>query len=221
MAGLSRVLHHWSLDPFSRQARIAAAEKGIKLRLREERAWDGRQDFLALSPEGRTPVLVEGVGPGRTVIAGARALLEYFEEIAPEPTLLPGSASMRAEARRLADWFDRKYDAEVNATLAFELADKRMMGLGQPSRKRVAEGRANLQNHLHYITQLAEGRGFLAGEAFSIADIAAVAHLSGLEALGALNWRGHAAGERWWRLVTSRESVAPLLEETAPETVAA
>ncbi len=219
MPGLNRTLHHWTLDPFSRQARIAAAEKGIRLRLREERVWDGRQAFLDLSPEGRTPVLVEGVGAGRLVIAGARALLEYWEETVPEPTLLPGSASVRAEARRLADWFDRKFDAEVNAFLLNELVDRRLLGSEEPDAERLARGRAALGNHLHYINQLAEGRGFLAGSELSIADIAAAGHLSCLAVLGELDWSGHAAAAAWWRRLITRESCSEVAGEALRDQV--
>lgn len=217
MAGLKRTLHHWRLDPFSRQARIAAGEKGLRLRLREERIWDGRQDFLALSPEGRTPVLVEGVGPGRTVIAGARALLEYLEETIPEPSLLPGGASARAEARRLADWFDRKFDAEVNARLVFEHFDKQMMGLGEPDADVVSRGREALDGHMHYVNQLTGGRGFLAGESFSLADVAAAAHFSCVQAVHTLDWAGHGAADRWWQRICARDSVARLLADPPVE----
>lgn len=217
MAGLKRTLHHWRLDPFSRQARIAAAEKRVRLRLREERVWDGRQDFLALSPEGRTPVLVEGVGPGRTVIAGARALLEYLEETIPEPSLLPGGASARAEARRLADWFDRKFDAEVKAKLVYEHVDKRMMGLGAADAGIIDEGAEALDAHLHYVAQLAGGRGFLAGAQFSLADVAAAAHLSCVAMVADVDWDAYPAAGRWWRLVSARESVGRVLADAPPE----
>lgn len=215
MAGLVRVLHHWRLDPFSRQARIAAGEKGLRLRLREERVWDGRQDFLALSPEGRTPVLVEGIGPGRTVIAGARALLEYLEETAPQPSLLPGAASTRAEARRLADWFDRKFDAEVINRLVYEQVDKRMMGLGAPDRETLKAGEDALAAHLHYINQLAGGRGYLAGDAFSLADVAGAAHISCVAAVQAIDWSGSPAAKAWWDRVSARPGVEPLFRDEA------
>lgn len=209
-------LHHWVLDPFSRQARLAAAEKGLRLRLREERVWDGRQDFLALNPAGETPVLTTGARPGRLVIVGARALLEFLEETAPTPTLLPGDAAARAEARRLADWFDRKYDAEVNATLLYELVEKRLTGQGPPDPARVAAGRAALVRHLDYLGQLVADRGWLAGPAFSLADVAAAGHVSCLAVLEEVDWARSPPARAWWDRVRRRLSMMTLTEEASP-----
>ncbi len=206
MSEPARTLHHWAFDPFSRQARIAAAEKGLRLRLKEERVWDGRQDFLALNPAGETPVLVEGSGPGRRVIAGARALVEYWEEIRPNPPLLPGNAVQRAEARRLAHWFDRKFDAEVNAALLYEIVDKRMTRQGPPDPARLDYGRAALAQHLAYVGYLADDRPWLAGPHYSLADVAAFAHLSCLDAVGEIPWSQHPAAQRWWEKMRSRTS---------------
>jgi len=173
-----RTLYHWRLDPFSRQARIALAEKGMRARLVEEHVWDGRQDFLALNPAGATPVLVVEPGQRRTAVVGARALLEYLEEIQPDPPFLPRGAPERAEARRIAHWFDRKFDAEVNAFLLFEKIEKKVTGGGSPDAGAIREGRENLKRHLAYVSQLAEARGWLAGDKMTIADIAGAAHLS-------------------------------------------
>lgn len=211
-----RTLFHWTLDPFSRQVRIAAAEKGMKLRLREERVWDGRQDFLALNPAGATPVLVIEPGVRREVIVGARALLEYLEETTPQPPLLPRRPADRAEARRLADWFDRKYDAEVNATILFEKIEKRMTGQGAPDPAVIREGLEHLFKHLRYVGQLASQRGHLAGEELSLADVAAAAHLSCVDYLGEIDWDAHPAARQWYRRVKARPSFAALLADTLP-----
>jgi glutathione S-transferase len=178
-----RTLHHWVLDPFSRQARLAIAEKGLRVRLKEEHVWDGRQDFLALNPAGTTPVPVEQGAP-KVVIVGARAILEFLEETAPEPALLPKSPVERAEARRLADWFDRKFDAEVNARLLHEKVEKIVTAQGAPSARAIREGRDALRRRRHYIAQLTDARGWLAGERLSIADVAGAAHLSCIDHLG-------------------------------------
>ncbi|MCG8443331.1 MAG: glutathione S-transferase family protein [Caulobacterales bacterium] len=209
-------LYHWRLDPFSRQARIAAGEKGVRMRLKEERVWDGRQAFLALNPAGSTPVLVVEPGAGRTVVVGARALLEYLEETEPDPPLLPAAPAARAEARRLADWFDRKYDAEVNAAILHERVERLVTGQGAPDGDALAQGREALARHLHYVSQLAEDRGGLAGERFGLADLAAAAHLSVADYLGEVDWDAFPAAARWYEGVKSRPSFRPLLEDRLP-----
>lgn len=211
-----RMLHHWRLDPFSRQARLALAEKRMKARLVEERVWDGRQDFLALNPAGTTPVLVLDPGPLRTIVVGSRAILEFLEEVEPEPALIPGRPAERAEARRIADWFDRKYDAEVNSTLLFETIAKRMMGQGAPAAGALAAGREALRRHVGYVSQLAEGRGWLAGDRFTIADIAAAAHLSCADYLGAVAWSEHLHARLWYDRVQARPSFQTLAGDMLP-----
>ncbi|MGD2131579.1 MAG: glutathione S-transferase family protein [Maricaulaceae bacterium] len=207
-----RTLHHWVLDPFSRQVRIAFAEKGLRVRLKEERVWDGRQDFLALNPAGETPVLVESGAP-RVVIVGARAILEYLEETKPEPPLLPTGPVERAEARRLADWFDRKFDAEVNAKLMVEKVDKKLTGQGAPNARAIRAGHEAMKLHLHYVAQLAEARGYLAGDRFTIADVAGAAHLSCIDYLGEADWDAFPMAKAWWRKVRARASYKALCED--------
>ena len=88
---LVRTLHHFPLDPASRQARLALAEKKLPFELQEVRYWERPPGFLALNPAGLTPVLVEQNGDERVVICESRAILEHLEEVCPEPNMLgPG-----------------------------------------------------------------------------------------------------------------------------------
>jgi glutathione S-transferase len=207
-----RTLHHWVLDPFSRQARLAIGEKGLRCRLRKEHVWDGRQDFLALNPAGTTPVLVDQTAP-RVVIVGARAILEYLEETSPDPALLPAEPVARAEARRLADWFDRKFDAEVNAHLLFEKVEKKITGQGAPDSRAIREGRDHLKWHLQYVAKLVHARGWLAGDRLTIADIAGAAHLSCIDYLGDVDWDAAPLAREWYERMRARPSYRPLLDD--------
>ncbi len=204
-------LYHWRFDPFSRQIRLALAEKGLRVRLVEERVWDGRQGFLALNPAGATPVLVAGrAGARRLAIVGCRAGLEFLEDTEPAPPLLPADPGARAEARRLADWFDRKFDSEVNAFLLYELVERRITRQGGPDLALVAGGEAALRRHVAYVGQLAQGRGWLAGDAFTIADVAAAGHLSCVDALGRVDWDAAPAARGWWTRVRARPAYQAL-----------
>lgn len=55
-------------------------------------------EFLALNPQGLVPVLVDG---DRT-LTQSLAILEYLEELRPQPPLLPEAAADRAQVRSLA-----------------------------------------------------------------------------------------------------------------------
>lgn len=55
-------------------------------------------DYLAINPQGRVPVLVDG----DRVITQSLAIIEYLDETQREPALLPVDAAARAQARALA-----------------------------------------------------------------------------------------------------------------------
>ena len=55
-------------------------------------------DYTALNPQQLVPTLMHG----KTVITQSMAMLEYLEEIAPSPALLPADPASRAQVRALA-----------------------------------------------------------------------------------------------------------------------
>ncbi len=54
--------------------------------------------FLALNPQGLVPVLVDG----ERTLTQSLAIVEYLEEVRPQPPLLPEAAADRAQVRALA-----------------------------------------------------------------------------------------------------------------------
>jgi glutathione S-transferase len=208
-----RTLYHLWLSPFCRKVRIALSEKKLDFELRVEKLWERREEFLALNPACEVPVLVEGNG---AVLADSAAIVEYLDETYPEPPLLGRRPSARAEARRLAAWFDRKFGREVTRNLVDEKIMKRFLGLGEPNSTAIRAGGANIHVHLDYIAYLTEERRWLAGNDFSIADITAAAHLSCVDYLGDVPWEQHDAAKDWYARVKSRPSFRPLLPDHIP-----
>ncbi|MFW5659826.1 MAG: glutathione S-transferase family protein [Oceanicaulis sp.] len=211
-----RVLHHWPLDPWSRQVRLALAEKQLSFELESWRFWESPEGLLALNPAGLPPVLEDDAPGGRVRVAEARAILEYLEEIKPDPALLPGSPADRAEARRIAHWFDRKFDAEVNAFLLHEKLEKRMQGLGAPDMEAIRAGRDFLRWHLDYMTGLLDVRDGLAGPRFTLADLAAAAHLSCIDYLGDVPWDDFPPAKAWYERIKCRPAFRGLLADRLP-----
>lgn len=207
-----RILHHWPLDPWSRQVRLALAEKQLKFELELVRFWDDPDAVTALNPAGLPPVLVDG----DHVVAEARAILEYLEETTPEPALLPGGPAERAECRRIAQWFDRKFDAEVNAFLLHEKLEKRVQGLGAPDMEAIRAGKDYLRWHLDYISGLLEVRDGLAGPRWTLADLVAAAHLSCIDYLGDVPWADFPPARDWYQRIKCRPSFRALLADRLP-----
>lgn len=95
------VLHgYWRSSPTWR-VRVALAWKGLAYRVSPVNIVAGEQlepEHLALNPQGRVPVLVaDGV-----VLTQGPAILEWLEEVAPSPPLLPADPLGRARVRAIA-----------------------------------------------------------------------------------------------------------------------
>lgn len=209
-------LLHFTLDPYSRRARLALAEYGEACVLAEERPWAPTQSLFDLNPSGTLPVLVEENG---LAICGIEALSEYLEETRGSRfSLMAGSAFARAEIRRLIAWFDVKFYTEVTEPLVSEKAVRRFLtaeqGGGAPDMARVRQARLNLKSHLDYVAYLVEERSWLAGDDLSMADLAAAAHLSAIDYLGDVPWADHAVVKSWYQRIKSRPSFRVVLQDS-------
>jgi glutathione S-transferase len=207
-------LLHYPLCPFSRSIRLALAECAVEADLVEERPWEWRSEFVALNPAATLPVLItDASGP----IVGSYAISEYLGDTADERANrsfhpFPGDATAKAEARRVVDWFHRKFHDEVTSYLVEEKVFRRFgPRSASPDMEAMRAGHENLRYHLSYVGHLAETRSWLAGDAMSFADLAAAAHLSALDYLGEVPWEEHEPAKNWYALVKSRPSFRPLL----------
>ncbi len=208
-----RTLYHLPLDPGCRQIRILLGEKRLEVELKTEKIWERRESFLKLNPAGEVPVLIEEDG---TSIVGVAVAAEYLDEAHPEPPLIGANPLDRAETRRLVQWFDVKFRNEVSANLIEEKVMKRFLGLGQPNASAIRAGHQNIHYHLDYVAWLCDRRRWLAGESFSLADIAAAAHLSAIDYLGDVPWEDHAGANDWYSRVMSRPSLRAILADHMP-----
>ena len=73
-----------------------------------------------------------------------------------------------------------------------------------------------MKYHLDYIAWLSERRRWLAGDAFSLADVAAAAQLSAVDYLGDVPWEDYPEAKDWYARLKSRPSLRPLLADLIP-----
>lgn len=208
-----RMLYHLPLDPACRKIRILLGEKQLDFEPKSEKVWERRQSFLQLNPAGEVPVLIEEDG---TSIPDAQVIAEYLEEAYPEPALIGTTPLDRAETRRIANWFDVKFQREVTQNLLEEKMMKHFLGRGQPNAGAIRAGLKNIHHHLDYIGWLCERRRWLSGDNFSLADIAAAAHLSAIDYLDDVPWAAHPGAKDWYARVKSRPSLRPILSDLIP-----
>ena len=205
-------LFHVPLSPFCRKVRLSLAEKKIDVELVEERYWEQDPDFMRRNPSGKVPVLkIDDV-----MMAESAAICEYIEETRPEPPLMPKDPVARAEVRRLVGWFDDKFHHEVTSKLLYERVNKKMMKQGYPDSKNVKAGAKAIKYHLDYMTWLLDHRRWLAGDAMSLADFAAAAHLSALDYISDVDWNRSEVVKDWYAKIKSRPAFRNILADQVP-----
>ena len=211
-----RRLHHFVLSPFCRKVRLVLGEKKLTFELGPERPWEPSAELLALNPLRQVPVMIEESG---VVIADSNAIAEYFEEVHPQPALMPARPPERAEVRRLIAFFDQLFFTEVSGVLLREKVLKRFGGSQRgetsPDIAAIRAALDALRKHLAYVGDLGDKRGWLAGP-LSLADFTAAAHFSCIDYLGDIAWEAAPQAREWYARVKSRPCFRPLLQDHLP-----
>ncbi|MCB1387656.1 MAG: glutathione S-transferase family protein [Rhodobacteraceae bacterium] len=205
-------LYHQPLSPFCRKVRLTLAEKRIPFSLIDARYWEGDPEFQRMNPAGKVPVLRYE----NRSLSESQAICEFLDEVHPTPPLMPDDPAGRYEVRRMCAWFDDKFHAEVTSNLLYERVNKKIMGQGYPDSQKIKTGSSRIKYHLGYLTWLLEHRRWIAGNALSLADFAAAAHLSCLDYISDVDWDSAPAVKAWYATIKSRPSFRPLLSDQIP-----
>ncbi|HET7412732.1 MAG TPA: glutathione S-transferase family protein [Pararhizobium sp.] len=209
-------LHHHPMSAASRFVRLILGEYGFDAELIETEPWTRSREFLAMNPAGTLPVYVDD---SMRALSGATVISEFFDEthgvLKRERRLLAEDPFERAEIRRLVEWFLVKLETDVTRPLVRERVHKLTMppsrGGGAPDSKAMRTARANIKEHMKYVSWLAATRSWLAGERMSYADLAAGGALSALDYLGEIDWSEAPQAKDWYQRMKSRPSFRPLL----------
>ncbi len=194
--------------PNPRRARIFLAEKGLEdIEFEQVDVPSGAHrtdDFLARNPYGALPVLELDDG---SHIAETVAISRYFEEKYPEPALFGADAKEKAEVEM---WQRRVEDTIFNPALTYyhhateglgPLEEYQNVDWGQYNRKKTREALAKLEDQL-------EGREYIAGDRYSIADITALCGIDFAKLIGVEIPASSANLRRWYEHVSNRPSAA-------------
>ena len=172
-------LYDFALAPNPRRVRMFLAEKSIEIPMvqvntRERRQFD--EEFVAKNPLKAVPVLELDDG---TCIAESVAICRYFEEIQPQPALMGTDAKDKA----IVEMWNRRVElmgyaatAEIvrNSLPMFE--DRGLSGVpgGVPQIPALVErGKQTLGRFFNLLDVQLGANRFVAGPAFTIADITA------------------------------------------------
>lgn len=155
--------------PNPRRVRILAAEKGIELPSQQVSIPQREQkapEFVAKNPRGQTPILELDDG---TIIAESVAIMRYLEALNPEPPLFGSSPLEIAEI----EMWNRRVELVLMLPISAVWVHTHRFTAALPGRN--AEwGEANrprVEEAMRYFDSSLDGCEFLAGSAFSAADI--------------------------------------------------
>ncbi|MCU0964683.1 MAG: glutathione S-transferase [Burkholderiaceae bacterium] len=191
-------------SPYNEKVRWALDLKGVPHRRRSLLPGPHLATVRKLTGRTHTPVIL---ADGQAIDGSAR-ILQWLEARWPQPVLFPAEAAERAEAQRLQQWFDddltpRIRRAVLDALLHQPTAFAGVFGDGRPAWQRlvyaiavplaaplirkgngivgarsVDDGLRAAEDALNFVAQRAGADGYLAGKAFSLADLTAGATLA-------------------------------------------
>ncbi len=191
--------------PNPRRVRIFLAEKGIEVPIvpvdlgkLEHKA----PAFVAVNPLKQTPVLELDDG---TILTESIAICRYFEERHPEPPLFGTGAVARAQV----EMWQRRLEFGLLGTVAAvfrhlhpamaQMEVPQVAVWGETNRPKVMEFLSILDRHL-------EGRSFVCGEAYTVADITGLVALDFMKPAKLALPEDHENVRRWYARIAGRPS---------------
>ncbi len=194
-------LYEMTRAPNPRRVRIFLAEKGIEVPLVQVDMAKGEHkspQFLAKNPSGKIPVLELDDG---TCIAESVAICRYFEAVQPAPSLFgatPTAIGRIDMANRQLEFelFNQVGTSWVNGPIVAQMAPGRFKQNAQAK----AASDAAVPRFYERLDQLLASQQWMAGDAYSVADITALCCIDFATALVDLKpaaelsnlWRWHA-----------------------------
>jgi len=167
-----------SIGPNPRVVRIAMAEQGLSVETVTVdilKAENRQPDYLAMVPSGGTPALRLDDG---TVISEITAIVEYLDEQPGATRMVGNTPQERAETRMWARRIDL-YILEPMAN-AFRASEGRPMfapRMTLVSLEAAAELKAIAQEKLLWLDAQLQGRTWVCGDRYSMADILLLAFI--------------------------------------------
>lgn len=204
-------LFGFPLSPFVRKAHVIATEKGIAVESVLANPKAPSPEFAAASPFRKIPALQDG----DFCLSDSTAIVTYFDGLQPEPPIAPGDA--KAKARAI--WFEEFADT-ILAPASGKIVFNRFVApkvLGMAGDEEAAkQGEAELAPVLAYLESVAPEAGWLAGEAFSIGDVAVASVLKTLTYVIAIpDAAAHPRTAAWYARVTARPAWQTVAESEA------
>ncbi|MEO7654207.1 MAG: glutathione S-transferase family protein [Sphingomicrobium sp.] len=156
------------VSPYVRKVLACLTIKGVAYAVDPITPFFGNDDYAALSPLRRIPVLIDG----DFVISDSSVICAYVEEAFDGPPLLPADPKDRARARWLEEYADTRLGELIIWSLFYQKVVRPMVWGEAPDEARIAEAtERGIPEALDYLEGQAPAEGYLFGP-FGLADIA-------------------------------------------------
>jgi glutathione S-transferase len=187
--------------------RIFMAEKGIEIPLEQVDLLAGenrRQLYTDKNPAGQLPCLELDDG---SHLAETTAICEYLEEIQPEPPLIGATPEERAQTRM----WTRRIDLNIVEPLTNGFRFGEGLSIFQDRIHVIPQAaddlKATAREKLEWLNGLIEGREFMVGDRFTLADVLLFAFLEFGAAVGQPLDAKLENLQGWYTRVASRPSI--------------
>lgn len=189
---MARTLFLTLRSPYARKASMMLLEKGLPFERVVVDLANRSPEFVAASPIGKVPVLVEDDG---TTVSDSTVIAEYLEDRYPDVRLRGKGWEARLAVRQVEEYGDHLADQAVVLFFAKQRGDE--------AASKKSEG--VIARLLDLLDQSADATGGPFCGDFSYADCAVVSALGYLEARHGAGWRtGRENLTRWADIVGAR-----------------
>lgn len=156
----------FAVSNYYNKVKLALIEKGVPFE--EELNWAAKDEpTLACSPLGKVPFVRTPHGP----LCESQVIVEYLEDAYPQTPLMPADPFARAKVRELTAFLE----------IHLELVARRLYPqayFGATLEPALIEAtRRELERNAAAFARLARFSPYVAGDAFTLADCAAIVHL--------------------------------------------
>jgi glutathione S-transferase len=230
-------LYHVWTSTCSKKVRICFAEKGLDWESRIIKGGAARENlepwYLKINPNGVVPSLDHD---GRIVIESC-VILEYLDDVFPDPPLRPTDPVDRAAMRVWLEKSESVVHKNINVISHNRFAAARMAGLTDDEKLKIAERYPKLEMRTERLRRYRDGvsaeeeafaeallaelmddmeatlsaQPWLAGDDFSLADISITPFIERFEVNGLdrlIDWSARPAVGEWWARIVARPSYA-------------
>jgi len=198
-------IYDFALAPNPRKLRVYLAEKGLQIPIEQVDIMSGANrtpEFLQQkNPLGGLPVLELDDG---SCLTESLAIIEYLEELHPEPPMLGRTPLERARVREA----ERICEVGVlnNVAMVFQNTSPFFAGRVKQSPEAAENGRTRLAANLRVLDAKIGTRSFVCGDHPTIADCTLFAGLE-FAAFGGVEVDARATNvHRWWEAFKQRPS---------------